>query len=61
MTATRSRVSSTIRRLFLGGLIVIVPIVLTVNALVWLFRLLDGLAQPLGVLLGAAGRPASAS
>ncbi len=36
-----------LRNLFLGGLVVVIPIVLTVNALVWLFRLLDGLAQPL--------------
>jgi uncharacterized membrane protein len=40
-------VSRRVRKLFLGGLIVVVPIVLTVNALVWLFRFLDGLAQPL--------------
>ena len=51
MNTTRSRVSRTIRRLFLGGLVVTVPIVLTVKALVWLFRFVDGLAQPLGVLV----------
>ena len=51
MNTTRSRISRTIRRLFLGGLVVTVPIVLTVKALVWLFRFVDGLAQPLGVLV----------
>jgi uncharacterized membrane protein len=51
MNATRTRVSPTIRRLFLGGLVVTVPIVLTVKSLVWLFLFVDGLAQPLGVLL----------
>jgi len=32
------------RKLFIGGLVVLVPIVLTINALVWLFRFIDGLA-----------------
>jgi uncharacterized membrane protein len=45
------RTSRTTRRLFLGGLVVTVPIVLTVKALVWLFRFVDGLAQPLGALV----------
>ncbi len=43
----RSRFSRSVRNLFLGGLVVVVPIVLTVKALVWLFRFVDGLAQPL--------------
>jgi uncharacterized membrane protein len=43
----RPRVSRHLRNLFLGGLIVVIPIVITVNALVWLFRLVDGLARPL--------------
>lgn len=49
---SRSSFSRRLRNLFLAGVIVLVPIVLTVNALVWLFRFLDGLAQPLaeGVL-----------
>lgn len=50
-TNRRSRVSTAIRRLFLGGLVVSVPIVLTVKALVWLFLFVDGLAQPLGELI----------
>jgi uncharacterized membrane protein len=44
---TRTSFSRRLRNLFLGGVVVLVPIVLTVNALVWLFRSLDGLAQPL--------------
>lgn len=51
----RSLLSRRIRNLFLGGLVVVVPIVLTVNALLWLFRFLDGLAQPLAqAVLGRA-------
>ena len=46
-TLSRSSLSRRVRNLFLGGLIVVVPIVLTVNALVFLFRFLDSLAQPL--------------
>jgi uncharacterized membrane protein len=46
-TLSRSSLSRRVRNLFIGGLIVVVPIVLTVNALVFLFRFLDGLAQPL--------------
>jgi len=50
-TAYRARISRRVRTLFLGGLVVTVPIVLTVKSLVWLFRFVDGLAQPLGVLV----------
>ena len=39
--------SGRLRNVFLAGLIVIVPIAFTVNALIWMFRFLDGLAQPL--------------
>ncbi len=46
-TLPRPSFSRTLRNLFLGGLVVTIPIVLTVNALLFLFRLLDGLAQPL--------------
>jgi uncharacterized membrane protein len=46
-TPTTAPFSRRLRNLFLGGLVVVIPIVLTVNALVWLFRLLDGIAQPL--------------
>jgi uncharacterized membrane protein len=52
---SRSTLSRRLRNLFLGGLVVVIPIVITVNALVWLFRMLDGLAQPLAeALLGRA-------
>jgi uncharacterized membrane protein len=47
MTSTRPTLSRQLRNLFLGGLVVVVPIVITVNALVWLFRFVDGLAGPL--------------
>jgi uncharacterized membrane protein len=55
MPSTRPAVSRTLRNLFLGGLVVVVPIVLTVNALVFLFRFLDGLARPL--IESVLGRP----
>jgi uncharacterized membrane protein len=47
MLSARPAASRYLRNLFLGGLVVVVPIVLTVNALVWLFRFVDGLARPL--------------
>ena len=47
MTSARPAFSRHLRNLFLGGFVVVVPIVLTVNALVWLFRFVDGLAGPL--------------
>ncbi len=53
MASTRLTLSRHLRNLFLGGLVVVVPIVITVNALVWLFRFVDGLAGPLAeALLG---------
>lgn len=36
-----------LRNHFFAGLVVLVPIVLTVKALTWLFTFVDGLAQPL--------------
>ncbi len=51
MTEAASRSRRSLRKLFLGGLVVAVPIVLTVKALVWLFLFVDGLAQPLGALV----------
>jgi uncharacterized membrane protein len=55
MTTTRPTFSRQLRNLFLGGLVVVVPIVITVNALLWLFRFIDGLAGPLfEALLGRA-------
>jgi uncharacterized membrane protein len=46
MASTRPTFSRQLRNIFLGGLVVVVPIVITVNALVWLFRFIDGLASP---------------
>jgi len=40
-------ISRTLRNKFVAGLVVLVPIVITVQALRWLFALVDGLAQPL--------------
>lgn len=40
-----------LRNAFIGGLVVLVPIVITVKALWWLFSYLDGLAHPLSILL----------
>jgi uncharacterized membrane protein len=47
MASSRPAASRYLRNLFLGGLVVVVPIVLTVNALAFLFRFVDGLARPL--------------
>jgi len=54
MTAQR-RLYQRLRNTFLAGLVILVPIVLTVNALWWLFGYIDGLARPLA--LGVVGRP----
>jgi len=40
-----------LRNAFIGGLVVLVPIVITVKALWWLFSYLDGLAHPLANLM----------
>lgn len=44
-------VTTRLRNAFVGGLVVLVPIVITVKALWWLFSYLDGLAHPLSILL----------
>lgn len=44
-------VTTRLRNAFIGGLIVLVPIVITVKSLSWLFSYLDGLAHPLSNLL----------
>jgi uncharacterized membrane protein len=38
-----------LRRSFLTGLVVTVPLLITVVALVWTFRFIDGIARPVGV------------
>ncbi len=49
------RVPRILRSKFIAGLVILVPIVVTVKALVWLFTYLDELAQPLAAAL--FGRP----
>ena len=53
--AARSRLGRLLRNKFVAGLIILIPIVLTVKALWWLFSYVDGLAQPLAV--SVVGRP----
>jgi uncharacterized membrane protein len=43
----RSRLGRILRNKFVSGLIILVPIVLTVKGLWWLFSYVDGLAEPL--------------
>lgn len=45
----RSRLGRILRNKFVAGLIILIPIVLTVNGLWWLFSYIDGFAQPLAV------------
>ncbi|HEX6737633.1 MAG TPA: DUF502 domain-containing protein [Vicinamibacteria bacterium] len=47
--AARSRLARVLRNKFVAGLIILIPIVLTVKGLWWLFDYADGLAQPLAV------------
>ena len=49
------RLSRILRNKFVAGLIVLIPIVLTVKGLWWLFSSIDGWAQPVAV--GMFGRP----
>jgi uncharacterized membrane protein len=44
-------ISARLRNKFVAGLVVLVPIVITVQALRWLFAFVDGLAQPLAYYL----------
>ncbi|MDI6754163.1 MAG: DUF502 domain-containing protein [Thermodesulfobacteriota bacterium] len=41
------RVRKAIKKTFFAGLVVVVPIVITAVALIWLFRLLDGFLSPI--------------
>lgn len=45
----RSALARILRNKFVSGLIILIPIVLTVKGLWWLFSYVDGLAQPLAV------------
>jgi uncharacterized membrane protein len=46
-----TRLSRLLRNKFVAGLIILIPIVLTVKALWWLFAYVDGLAEPLAQAL----------
>ncbi len=52
---TQRRLTLLLRHRFVAGLVILVPIILTAKALLWLFAFLDGLAQPLAAAL--VGRP----
>jgi len=54
MTVHRS-LSRTIRNKFIAGLVIVIPIVITVKALWWLFTYVDSLAAPLALRI--LGRP----
>jgi uncharacterized membrane protein len=53
--AARKRITFGVRNVFIAGLLVLIPIVITVKALWWLFTYVDEIAQPLAVQV--AGRP----
>jgi len=40
-------IRSTLKRRFLAGLIVLIPVIITVSVIVWFFRFVDGLLGPL--------------
>ncbi len=52
---TRRPLGVTLRNKFIAGLVILIPIMLTAKALWWLFTYVDGLAQPIGVVM--VGRP----
>ena len=52
---TRRPFGVTLRNKFIAGLVILIPIMLTAKALWWLFTYVDGLAQPIGVVM--VGRP----
>jgi uncharacterized membrane protein len=52
---TRRRISFGVRNTFIAGLVVLIPIVITVKALWWLFTTVDSLADPLTARV--LGRP----
>jgi uncharacterized membrane protein len=51
----RPTLAVALRNRFIAGLVILVPIVITVNVLWWTFLFVDGLAQPIFVAL--VGRP----
>ena len=52
---TRRTFGVTLRNKFIAGLVILIPIMLTAKALIWLFQYVDGLAQPIGEVM--VGRP----
>jgi uncharacterized membrane protein len=52
---TRRTFGRTLRNKFIAGLVVLIPFMLTIKALWWLFTYVDGLAQPIGAAI--FGRP----
>ena len=48
-TVGRKHLPPILRSKFVAGLVILVPIVITVNALRWLFTYVDGLAQPAAI------------
>lgn len=48
---TKPTLAVRLRNKFIAGLVILVPIVITVNVLWWLFKFVDGFAQPLFVAL----------
>lgn len=50
-------VSRIVRNKLIAGLIILIPIVITVKALWWLFHYIDGLARPVSVLLTGSEIP----
>src|SRR5712692_4450353 len=55
LSPPRPTLTVRLRNKFIAGLVILVPIVITVNVLLWLFKFVDGLAQPNFVAL--VGRP----
>jgi uncharacterized membrane protein len=45
----------TLRNKFIAGLVILIPIMLTAKALIWLFTYVDGLAEP--IALAIVGKP----
>lgn len=41
------RIKGAIKKIFFAGVVVVVPFVITILALIWLFRLLDGFLNPI--------------
>ncbi len=52
---TKRTLGVTLRNKFIAGLVILIPIMLTAKALIWLFTYVDGLAQPIGEAM--VGRP----